>query len=143
MKNYVIFTDSTADLPKDILAEMDIKIVPMKLVIDGKTYCEDEINSSDFYNMIKTTDKLPTTTQVNPQEYADCFEEFLKKDVSVLYVCFSSALSGCCKSARIAANDLNAKYDSKVEIVDSLSASMGEGMLVYKLAEQKEKRIRF
>lgn len=143
MKNYVIFTDSTADLPKDILEKTDIKVVPMKLVIDGKTYREDEINSSEFYGMIKTSDKLPTTTQVNPQEYADCFEEFLKKGINVLYVCFSSALSGCYNSACIAANDLNEQYHCKVKVLDSLSASLGEGMLVYKLAMQKKNGLDF
>ena len=93
--------------------------------------------------MIKTTHKLPTTTQVNPQEYMDCFERFLKDNLNVLYVCFSSALSGCYNSAQIAANELNAKYDSKVKVVDSLSASLGEGMLVYKLALQKKNGLDF
>lgn len=139
----MIFTDSTADLPQDILKEFDIHVVPMKIVIDGETHYENEINSSDFYSMLKTAPELPTTTQVNPQEYADCFEEFLKNGENVLYVCFSSALSGCYNSACIAANELNSKYECKVKVVDSLSASMGEGMLVYKLALQKKKGLSF
>lgn len=143
MDNYVIFTDSTADLPQDIVKEFDIHVVPMKLTIDDKSVYENELDSSEFYGMIRTTDKLPTTTQVNPQEYADCFEEFLKDNVNVLYVCFSSALSGCYNSACIAANELNAKYECKVKVVDSLSASLGEGMLVYKLALQKEEGLGF
>ncbi len=143
MDNYVILTDSTADLPQDIVTEFDIHVVPMKLTIDDKSYYENELDSAEFYGMIKTSHKLPTTTQVNPQEYTDCFEKFLKDDKNVLYVCFSSALSGCYNSARIAANELNTKYDCKVRVVDSLSASMGEGMLVYKLALQKKKGLDF
>lgn len=143
MNDYVIFTDSTADLTHDILEEFDIHVVPMKITIDDKTCYENELNSSDFYGMIKNTRKLPTTTQVNPQEYADCFEKFLKDNINVLYVCFSSVLSGCYNSACIAANEINSKYDSKVKVVDSLSASMGEGMLVYKLALQKKNGLNF
>ncbi len=143
MDNYVIFTDSTADLPKEITKEFDIHVVPMKLTIDDRTFYESELDSAEFYGMIKTSHKLPTTTQVNPQEYADCFEEFLKSGMNVLYVCFSSALSGCYNSACIAANELNEKYECKVKVVDSLSASMGEGMLVYRLALQKKNGLDF
>lgn len=143
MSDYVIFTDSTADLPQEIIEEFDIHVVPMKLTIDDKTCYENEIDSSEFYGMIKNSDKLPTTTQVNPQEYTDCFEEFLKQGLNVLYVCFSSSLSGCYNSACIAANELNSKYDCKVKVLDSLAASMGEGMLVYKLALQKKNGLEF
>ena len=143
MNDYVIFTDSTADLPQDIVKKFDIHVVPMKLTIDGKTFYENEIDSSEFYGMLKTTHKLPTTTQVNPQEYEDCFEEYLKDGINVLYVCFSSALSGCYNSACIAANELSSKYECKVKVVDSLSASLGEGMLVYKLALQKKNGLDF
>lgn len=143
MDNYVIFTDSTADLTPEILKEFDIHVVPMKLTIGDKTHYENELDSAEFYGMIKTSDTLPTTTQVNPQEYMDCFEKFVKDGTNVLYICFSSALSGCCNSARIAANELSAKYECKVKVVDSLSASMGEGLLVYKLAMQKKKGLGF
>lgn len=143
MDNYVIFTDSTADLPKEIVKEFDIHVVPMKLTIDDKSFYESELDSAEFYGMIKNSHKLPTTTQVNPQEYADCFEEFLKAGMNVLYVCFSSALSGCYNSACIAANELNEKYECKIKVIDSLSASMGEGMLVYKLALQKKNGLDF
>lgn len=143
MNDYVIFTDSTADLTADILREFDIHVVPMKITIDDKTCYENELNSSEFYGMIKTTDKLPTTSQVNPQEYMDCFEKFLQDGLNVLYICFSSALSGCYNSACIAANELNSKYEQKVKVVDSLSASMGEGMLVYKLALQRKNGMNF
>ena len=143
MNDYVIFTDSTADLTQEILKKFDIHVVPMRITIDNKTYYENELNSSDFYGMIKTSHTLPTTTQVNPQEYMDCFEKFLKDGFNVLYICFSSALSGCYNSAQIAANELNSKYECKVKVVDSLSASMGEGMLVYKLALQKKSGLEF
>ena len=143
MNDYVIFTDSMADLTQEILKKFDIHVVPMRITIDNKTYYENELNSSDFYGMIKTSHTLPTTTQVNPQEYMDCFEKFLKDGFNVLYICFSSALSGCYNSAQIAANELNSKYECKVKVVDSLSASMGEGMLVYKLALQKKSGLEF
>ena len=143
MDNYVILTDSTADLPQEIIKELDIHVVPMKLTINDKTFYENELDSAEFYGMIKTSRVLPTTTQINPQEYMDCFEKFLKDNTNVLYVCFSSALSGCYNSACIAASELNAKYECKVKVVDSLSASMGEGMLVYKLALQKKSGMDF
>ncbi len=143
MGDYVIFTDSTADLPQNLLDELKVNVVPMKLTIDGKIYEESELDSAEFYGMIKMAHTLPTTTQVNPQEYMDCFEKFLKDSINVIYVCFSSALSGCYNSACIAANELNSKYECKVKVIDSLSASMGEGMLVYKLAMQKKNGLGF
>lgn len=138
MGDYVIFTDSTADLPQSLLNELKVNVVPMKLTINGKTCAESELDSAEFYGMIKTSRTLPTTTQINPLEYMECFEKFLKDNINILYVCFSSALSGCYNSACIAANELNSKYECKVKVVDSLSASMGEGMLVYKLVIQKK-----
>lgn len=143
MDNYVLFTDSTADLPQKIIEEFDIHVVPMRLMIDNKSFYENELDSAEFYGMIKTSHKTITTTQVNPQEYADCFEKFLKDGKNVLYICFSSSLSGCYNSACIAAEELNSKYDFKVRVVDSLSASMGEGMLVYKLALKKKSGLGF
>lgn len=143
MDEYVIVTDSTADLPKSILDEFGISVVPMKFTVNGKTYADGDMNSHEFYSSLKTFEQLPTTTQINPQEYSDFFEEFLKKDQNVLYVCFSSGLSGSYNSACIAANELCDKYNSKVKVVDSRGASMGEGFLVYKLALKKQSGLSF
>lgn len=138
MQDYVIFTDSTADLPQDLTKELDINVIPMELTLDGENYFEDlNLDFKKFYNDLKVG-QLPKTTCINSAKYIDCFEPYLKDNKDVLYICLSSALSKTYECAQMAANELNKKYSKKLIVVDSKSASLGQGLLVYYAAQKKK-----
>ena len=139
-KNYVIFTDSTSDIPKDIIDKFSIRVIPIELTLDGENYIKDcDISPKDFYNEIRNG-KLPKTTCINNATYVENFEPVLKDNKDVLYISFSGSLSSLYNIATKTANDLNNLYpNNKVVVVDSCAASMGQGMLVYFAAKlQKE-----
>lgn len=141
MGNYVIVTDSTTDLPADLLKTSQIEVIPMLFNLDGREYRNypdgREIGFGAFYDRLRAGSQAGTV-QLNISELTDIFERYLKRGLDLLYIAFSSALSGTCNSAMLAAEELSHKYpDRKILVVDSLSASMGEGLLVYLAAEQK------
>ena len=83
---------------------------------------------------------LPTTSQANPEEAAAVFEKIInEQNADILHIAFSSGLSGSYNSARLAAEELSEKYpDRKIIVIDSLCASLGEGLLVHKAVTLKE-----
>lgn len=139
-KNYVIFTDSTSDIPKDILEKFPIRVIPIELTLDGENYIKDsDISPKEFYDEIRNG-KLPKTTCINNATYTENFEPILKDNKDVLYISFSGSLSSLYNIANKTAKELNEQYpENKVVVVDSCAASMGQGMLVYFAAKlQKE-----
>lgn len=138
MNKFVIITDTTADLPKDYLEKNDIGLLALSFQMEGKEYSGDEpIDIKDFYDKMRYG-SMPTTAQVNPERAKIKFEEYLKQGCDVLYIAFSSGLSGTYNNTRISAMELNEKYkENKVVVIDSLSASLGEGLLVNKAVELK------
>ena len=138
MQDYVIVTDSGCDLPQNIIEKAEISVISFELTFDGEHYFSGaEINHENFYKELRSG-KLPKTTQINSAKFTEYFEQFLKKKLDVIYICFSSALSGTYASALAAAKDLNQIFKNKVIVVDSLCASMGQGMLVCEAAEKKK-----
>ncbi|MGN0351680.1 MAG: DegV family protein [Roseburia sp.] len=140
MKDYIIMTDSTADLPDSYLNEHHIPVISLPYTLDGVTYTkENSLDEKDFYDKMRNG-SLPTTSQANPEELASFFEHLIQtKDTDILYIVFSSGLSGTYNSARIAASDVMEKYPNhRVVLVDSLAATLGEGLLVYKAVQMKE-----
>ncbi len=140
--SYRITTDSTCDLPQDFYRERDIAYIGLAFQLDGKQYKEgpDEgITSKEFYNQLRGG-KKSSTMQVNTFEFTSFVEPFLQQGEDVLHIAFSSGLSGTCDSCRRGAEELKEKYpDRTVIVVDSLCASMGEGLLVYYADENRKK----
>lgn len=136
MNEYVLLTDSTSDLPKEIVDEFDIKVLPMKFTLDGELYVDDgSVSVDNFYEKVKNK-SIVSTSQINPGEFEEYFEKYLKLGKDIVYVCFSSGLSGTYNSACIAAEELKKRYpENQIKIIDSLSASLGEGLIVYRLAK--------
>ena len=129
---FTLTTDSTADMPIAYYADNDIDFTRLKFTIDGNTYSDGDPSMSGkiFYDLVRSG-KTSVTTQVNIEEFKEFFEKALEKGKDVLHLCFSSGLSGTCNSALIAADELSEKYpDRKVVVVDSLCASMGQGLLL-------------
>lgn len=138
---YRIITDSTTDLTEKMIEALDLTVIPLRFTIDGKTYRDkadqSEMPTKTFYAKLRDG-KMSTTTQINADEFISVFEPVLQAGEDILYIGFSSGLSGTFQSACIARNELQEKYpDRKIYVFDSLCASMGEGLLVYYAAELK------
>ncbi|MDD3403933.1 MAG: DegV family protein [Hespellia sp.] len=139
MREYVITTDSTVDLPKEYLKEHQITYLPLSYMIDGNTYKDmSGLTHKEFFDHIRKG-SMPTTSQVNPSEAKEAFEPIIKEGKDILHIGFSSGLSGSYHSAAIAAKELLEKYpEAKITVIDSLCASLGEGLLLHKAVERKE-----
>ena len=139
MRDYVITVNSTVDLQKEWLAERNVPVVPLRYTIDGQTYEDmDGLSSKEFFQKPREG-KMAVTSQVNPEEAKEALEGFVKEGKDVLHLAFSSALSGTCNSMKIAAEELMEEYPgSKVIVIDTLCACLGEALLLYKTLKQKE-----
>lgn len=139
--NYIISTDNTTDLPKDYLEEQQLPLLFMPCILNGETFGADhELPVEDFY--IKMRDgALPTTAQVNPTEAKAAFLTLMEEHhADILHLAFSSGLSGTYNSCRLAAEELEEEHaPHKVIVIDTLCASMGEGLLVHKALENQKK----
>ncbi len=136
---YLITTDNMADFPEEYLKEHKLPTMSLTYLLDGKTYtAENSLSSEEFYRKMREG-CMPTTSQVNPQEAKEKLQEFLKINKNIIHIAFSSGLSGTCNSVRLAAEELmEEKPDCRITVIDSLAASMGEGLLVHKALEQQE-----
>lgn len=139
MSEFVITTESTCDLPDDIASEKGIDIFKLSYTIDGNTYKDKEgIPINEFYDRIHNGEES-NTSQINPEEATNLFEKHLAAGKDVLHLMFSSGLTGGLQSLNIAKMDLEEKYpDRKIIIVDTLGASLGQGLIVYYSALQQE-----
>lgn len=143
MKDYVIITDSGCDLPTEMIDNLNIKVVPMALTIANKMYRHfhdyRELSAEDFYGLIREG-HIGTTSCVSVGDASNEMREWLDKGYDVLYLSFSSGMSGSYQAANIAAEELKEEYpNSNIIVLDTLSGSIGLGMLVYFAAEYKSK----
>ena len=137
---FKIITDSTADLPQDYLNEHQIGCMPISYILDGVTYGRDkEMDWKKFYAMMREEGKMPTTSQINPAEAKEYFEEYIKTDKEILHLAFSSGLSGTYNNLCMAAEEIMEEHpDVKIIVIDSLCASMGEGLFVHKAVKMRD-----
>lgn len=139
---YKIIADSTSDLTPELVKELDVEIIPYYFTIDDKTYGDypdqRDISTKDFYDTLRAG-KLSTTVQVTPERFMEIFTPYLEAGKDILYVGFSSGLSGTYQSSLIAKRDLEEKFpDRKIISIDTKAASMGQGLLVYHVCKLKE-----
>ena len=141
MKDYIIVTDSTIDLTDEMAKELGILVLPMTFTIDGKEYKNyldgREIGLKEFYQKM-INGSTPKTAQLNVNYIMEYLKPVFDKNLDVLYISFSSGLSGSFNAVRLASEQLMLDYsDAKIEIVDSLCASGGEGLLVWMAVQKK------
>ncbi|MFA6756087.1 MAG: DegV family protein [Bacilli bacterium] len=140
--DFVLFTDSCCDLSQQYVDEYDIKVVSLSFrFADGKEYVDTtghkDLSMPDFYKLLETGG-MPKTSAINANDFEKVAKPYLDQGKDILVIAFSSALSATYNSFRLAAEDLNNEYkNNKVYVVDSKSASGGQGMLVYLTAKQK------
>ena len=142
MGEYVILNDSSADLTAELVAELGVEVIPLSFTMEDKTYYNfpdnRDIDPADFYARLRGG-AMATTAAVNVADYTEAMEPILKEGKDVLVLAFSSGLSATCHSAQIAAGELMEQYpDRKVYVVDTLCASLGQGLLVWYAANLKK-----
>ena len=137
MKECQIFTDATSDLNEDLET---VKIIPMNVEIGDKEYVygpQGNISCSEFYGLQKQG-KYASTSQINVLEYEKYFEEALKEGKDVLYISFSSGMSGTYQTACLCKKELEESYpDNRIICIDSLCAAVGEGLLIKEVDKKK------
>lgn len=143
MSDYVIVTDSSADLPDSLVRELGVEVLPLSFTVQGKTYHnypdDREMDPKVFYKMLRDGE-MATTSAVNVAEYTAMLEPLLQAGKDVLVLAFSSGLSTTYQSSVIAVNELAEQYpDRKICTVDTLCASMGQGLMVW-LAVQEQRK---
>lgn len=141
MSGYQIITDSNTDLTPALVEELDVHVIPMEYTLGGTTYLqypdERELPTKEVYERL-SAGEVATTNQINSLTFTETFEPYLQKGLDILYIGFSSGLSGTYNCSRLVAQELAEKYpDRKILVADSLAASMGEGLLVYNAVQQK------
>ncbi len=145
MSEYVIMTDSCCDLPAELAAELEVEVLPLRLELKERVYRNyldgREIGFREFYDEVRNGE-LPVTSAVNLGDFEAAMRPVLKEGKDILCLCFSSALSTTYQSAVIAARELSEEFpERKIFVIDSLCASMGQGLLVWLCGREKKTTI--
>lgn len=132
-----LFTDTSANLPVEIIDEYGIEVVPFSYTIDGVEYIpEREFDGKAFYAAMRAGSEVKTS-MVNAGTFIERFKAALDAGKDVLYIGMSGGISGTANAALMAKQELDEEYpDRKIVVIDTLAASLGEGMFVIKAAEQ-------
>ena len=135
---FKIVTDSACDLPAEMIEALDLGIAALSVELDGRAYAEGEMTPKELYDHLRGG-KLPKTSAVNPELWADAMRPALEQGQDVLTLVFSSALSATCQNAFIAAEELRGEFpDRKLIVIDSLCAAIGLGLLVHTAARLRD-----
>ena len=142
MSNYVIVTDSSCDLPAHLVEELELHTVPLAFLFGEKTYYNypdnREMSPKAFYDRLRAGE-MATTNAINVGQVTDFLTPFLEEGKDILILSFSSGLSTSFNSYSIAAQDLAEQYpDRTIRVIDTLCASLGQGMLVYQAAQLRQ-----
>lgn len=137
---FAIFTDTSANLPTQLLAKHHIHVLPFQYIINGKAHtCMDteRFDGASYYGAIRAGTQV-TTSQITPQLYIDGLSSVLESGTDVLFVGMSSGISGSFHSAELAAGELRAMFPRRsIQLVDTLAASLGEGIPVLHAASYR------
>ena len=139
-KTYVILTDSSCDLHREVLDEWQLGTASLTFRFDGedKEYTNDGMDINEFYSRMKAGG-VAKTAAVNTESFIDCFTPYLEGGLDILYIGFSSGLSTTFNSARLASIELKEKYpERRIIAVDSLCASAGGALLVRLALDKRE-----
>ena len=137
---FQVMTDTSANLPTDLLVKNEIQVIPFTFYVNGAEHTCLNTNGFDgktFYNAMREGAEV-TTSQINPQLYMDYMKPVLEQGEDILFVGMSSGISGSYHCAELAAESLLEEYPQrKIRLVDTIGASLGEGLLVLKAIREK------
>ena len=132
-----ILTDSTADLPQDIVDMYDIAVLPLRVIFGKKEYVDGvDLAPEKFYEMLQEAEELPTTSQVTPEQFMEHFENAKAEGDELICIHISSSMSGTLQSANIAKDHVN--YDG-IHIIDSRTVTVQLGLMVLEACEMRQK----
>ena len=138
MNEYVIFTDSSSDLPVELAEELGLKTIQLDVRVgDGPSLPNNQLDIKDFYTQLRNG-KMAQTSAVSIESFKNAFTQTLEEGKDIIYIGFSSGLSSTYNWGKVAADELSESYpERKILTVDTLAASMGQGMLVWLAAKKK------
>ncbi len=145
MADYLIYTDSAADMPAHVYDEYDVRIIPMEYIVNGEvrifyTNSPDHDKECDRLFEEQRADADVSTTQINPYVYVEAWTEELRAGNDILYICFSSGISSTYNNCVTAANQLREEFpERKIHVIDSVCCTQGQGVLVYSALLNREK----
>lgn len=136
MEKIKIITDSTADLPKHIIDQYQIEVLPLLVTFENETYIDGiTIKLSELLKRIKEGEIFPGTAQVNPQRFHECYEKYLKEGYKIISLHLSSRMSGTYQSACIAKEMLGSE---DIVVIDSYNVTAGLGLLTLKASRLRD-----
>lgn len=136
MEKIKIITDSTLDLPADLVREKGIEVLPLLINFGEESYLDGvEINTHDMLERIEKENILPTTAQVTPSRFEETFKKYLDEGYKIVTLTLSSEMSGTYQSACIAKNMLES---DDIVVIDSRNVTSGLGVLVLKACEFRD-----
>lgn len=143
MSDFILMTDSSCDLPASMAEELQLEVVPLTVDIDGDLYRNyldgREIGFPAFYERLRTCGNVKTSA-ANESQFLEAMEPYAAAGKDILYLGFSSGLSGTYAAGALAASELREKYpERKIYAVDTLAASQGQGLLVYLCHQEMQK----
>jgi len=137
---FQVITDTSANLPTELLKENDITVIPFPYFVNGARHtCLDTegFDGETFYGAMREGAEV-TTSQINPQHYIEVMKPLLQNGLDILFVGMSSGISGSFHCAQLAAEELSSDFpERKIRLVDTLGASLGEGLLVLRAVKDK------
>lgn len=138
MNNYVIFTDSGTDFTKELIEELEVKQVELTIIVEGEEpKPNNQVDNKELYAMLRAK-KSATTSAVNTEDFKIAMRPYLEKGMDILYLGFSSGLSSTFHAGKLACEDLSEEFpERKLFAVDTLCASLGQGLLVYHAARMR------
>lgn len=139
MTNYVILTDSGTDFTKEMVQELDVELLDLSVTLEGaEPKANSELDLTELYAFLREK-KSASTSAVNLDTFIEKMTPYLEQGKDILYLGFSSGLSSTYASGKLAAEELSEKYpDRKIYTVDTLCASLGQGLLVYHAAKLRQ-----
>ena len=137
MEKIKIITDSTLDLPAELIREKDIEVLPLLINFGEESYLDGiEITTKEMIDKIDATGVLPTTAQVTPNRFEESFKKYLDEGYKIVALTLSSDMSGTYQSACIAKDMLES---DDIIVIDSRNVTSGLGLLVLKACELRDK----
>ncbi len=134
MSKVAIVTDSTSDIPEELAKKLDIKVIPLSVIFDKESFLDNgkDITIKEFYKKIRSSEKLPTTTQPTPKDFIEAYTDILQKSDSIISIHISKKMSGTINSVEMAKKEMP---DRDIEVIDSELVHLPLGFLVLKAAE--------
>ena len=140
MKKFIITTDGNSDFTEAYAKAHDLRLIPLYYNMDGKIYGGDDVLSPEEFYAKMREGMMPTTMAVNPEVVEKTFREVIAEGYDILHIAFSSALSGSYNVTAMVGQQLSEGFPAtKIIVIDSLSASLGQGLLIYKANQMRQK----